>query len=73
MIALGLDPKQTTLFKQSDIPEVFELTTILSNFTPKGLMNRAHAYKAAIAKNSELNKSDIDAGINMGLELRFVG
>jgi len=67
MLALGLNPENMAFFRQSDIPEVFELTTILSAVTPKGLMNRAHAYKAAIAKNTEKGEQDIDAGINMGL------
>ena len=45
-LACGLDPNKTMLYKQSDIPEIFELAWILSCFTPKGFMNRAHAYKA---------------------------
>jgi tryptophanyl-tRNA synthetase len=48
LLALGFDPKGCTFYRQSDVPETFELTSFLSNFTPKGLMNRAHAYKAAI-------------------------
>lgn len=67
LVALGLDPKKVVLFKQSDIYQVFELTSILMNYTPKGLMNRAHAYKASIDKNREAGKEDVDAGINMGL------
>jgi len=65
-LACGLNPDNVLFYKQSSIPETFELTTILMAFTPKGLMNRAHAYKAMIAKNTE-NKKDIDAGVNMGL------
>ena len=65
-LAAGLDPKKVTLYRQSDVPEIFELQTILSNVTPKGLMNRAHAYKAAVDKNRE-NKNDDDNNINMGL------
>jgi len=48
------------------VPETFELTTILMAFTSKGLMNRAHAYKAAVQANTEKGE-DPDAGVNMGL------
>ena len=66
-LALGVDTNKTVFYRQSDIPEIFEISTILSAVTPKGLMNRAHAYKAAIDKNKEQNKKDLDIGINMGL------
>lgn len=66
-LALGLDPERTVLYRQSDVPEIFEITWILSCFTAKGLMNRGHAYKAKIAQNEEQGKADQDAGINMGL------
>jgi tryptophanyl-tRNA synthetase len=66
-IAAGLDPHKTTIYRQSDIPEIFELTWILSCFTPKGMMNRAHAYKAKIQANESEGKSDLDFGVNMGL------
>ena len=66
-IACGLDPEVATFYRQSDIPETFELSWILSCFTPKGLMNRAHAYKAARDRNQESNEPDLDAGVNMGL------
>jgi len=65
-LAAGLDPEKVIFYRQSSIPEVFELTTMLMAFTSKGLMNRAHAYKAAVDKNSEKG-DDPDAGINMGL------
>jgi tryptophanyl-tRNA synthetase len=65
-IALGLDPERVIFFRQSDVPEIFELTWVLSCFTAKGLMNRAHAYKAAVQKNQE-SGADEDAGVNMGL------
>ncbi len=65
-LAAGLDPEKVLLYKQSDIPETFELTTILMAFTAKGLMNRAHAYKAAVDANREKGQSD-DHQINMGL------
>ena len=65
-LAAGLDPEVTTFYRQSDVPEVFELAWVLSCLTAKGLMNRAHAYKAARDANREAGK-DEDAGINMGL------
>lgn len=65
-LACGLDPNKVVFYKQSDIPEVFELNWILSNVTPKGLMNRAHAYKAAVETNVSKNM-DVDYGVNMGL------
>ena len=65
-LACGLNPEKVVFFKQSDIPEVFELNWILANVTPKGLMNRAHAYKAKIEKNLQENQ-DVDFGVNMGL------
>ncbi len=54
-ISLGLDPNKNTFFIQSDIPEVCELTWILSCFTPYGLLQRAHAFKDAISKSKEVN------------------
>ena len=63
-IASGLDVDQTYFYRQSDIPEILELNWILANFTAKGLMNRAHAYKAAVDEN---DKMDPDKGITMGL------
>jgi len=65
-LAAGLDPERVIFYRQSSIPEVFELTTMLMAFTAKGLMNRAHAYKASVAANTEKG-DDPDAGINMGL------
>jgi tryptophanyl-tRNA synthetase len=65
-LAAGLDPERVIFYRQSAIPETFELTTMLMAFTAKGLMNRAHAYKAAVQENVEQNR-DPDAGINMGL------
>ena len=65
-LACGLDPSKTLIYKQSDVPETFELTTILMAFTAKGLMNRAHAYKAAVDVNRSKEQSD-DHQINMGL------
>ena len=65
-LACGLDPNKVIFYKQSDVPEIFEFNWILCNLTPKGLMNRAHAYKACVEKN-ELNNIDRDIGVNMGL------
>jgi len=65
-LALGLDPDEAIFFRQSDIPEITEFTWILSCFTSKGLLNRAHAYKAAVEENLELGH-DPDEGINAGL------
>jgi tryptophanyl-tRNA synthetase len=65
-LAAGLDPEKVIFYRQSSIPEVFELTTQLMAFTSKGLMNRAHAYKAAVQVNEEKGE-ETDAGINMGL------
>lgn len=65
-LALGLDTDRAVLYRQSDIPEVAELAWLLSCVTAKGLMNRAHAYKAAVAEN-EAAGDDPDRGISMGL------
>lgn len=65
-LAAGLNPDKVLFYRQSDVPETFDLTTILMAFTPKGLMNRAHAYKAVVHENEEGGK-DPDDGINMGL------
>ena len=66
-LACGMDPASTVFYRQSDIPEILELNWILSCFTPKGLMNRAHAYKAKVQENQEHGKEDLDFGVNMGL------
>jgi tryptophanyl-tRNA synthetase len=65
-LAAGLDPERVTFYRQSDIPEIPELTWLLTCVTAKGLMNRAHAYKAATDAN-EAAQEDADAGITMGL------
>ena len=65
-LALGLDPKKTYFYRQSDIPEITELCWVLSCSAAKGLMNRAHAYKAAVQANEESGE-DPDFGITMGL------
>ncbi len=66
-MASGLDPEKTYFYRQSDVPEITELAWILSCVTEKGLLNRAHAYKAATDVNKESGKKDTDEGISMGL------
>lgn len=65
-IACGLDPEQVTFYRQSDIPEIPQLTWLLTVVTGKGLLNRAHAYKAAVDKNLEAGL-DPDADVTAGL------
>ena len=65
-LALGLDPEKTYFYRQSDIPEITELSWVLTCSAAKGLMNRAHAYKAALQANEESGE-DPDFGITMGL------
>ncbi|MGH8213837.1 MAG: tryptophan--tRNA ligase [Rhodanobacteraceae bacterium] len=65
-LACGLDPQRVTFYRQSDIPEIPELAWLLTCVTPKGLVNRAHAYKAAVDANTSAGE-DPDAGINLGL------
>ena len=66
-LACGLDPERVVFYRQSDIPEIPELTWILSSVTAKGLMNRAHAYKAAVQGNLDSGDKDPDKGITMAL------
>ena len=65
-LACGLDTSRVVFYRQSDIPEIPELTWLLTCVTPKGLMNRAHAYKASADANLAAGE-DVDAGITMGL------
>jgi tryptophanyl-tRNA synthetase len=65
-LAAGLDVSRVTFYRQSDIPEIPELTWLLTCVAAKGLLNRAHAYKASVDKNLETGE-DPDAGITMGL------
>lgn len=66
LLALGFDPARDHLYKQSDIPEVFELSIILACLTPKGLLNRGHAYKSAVDENRSVGRPD-DSGVSAGL------
>ena len=65
-LAAGLDPERVFFYRQSDIPEVTELTWLLTCVTGKGLLNRAHAYKAAVDKNLAAG-ADADADVTAGL------
>ncbi len=65
-LACGLDPERVTFYRQSDIPEIPELTWLLTCVAGKGLLNRAHAYKAAVDQNVARGE-DPDAGVTMGL------
>ena len=65
-LALGLDTDTAVFYRQSDVPEILELTWILTCSTAKGLMNRAHAYKAVVQENIEAGE-DPDFAVNMGL------
>ena len=65
-LALGLDTDRAVFYRQSDIPEIPELAWILSCSAAKGLMNRAHAYKAAVQANAEAGQEP-DFGVSMGL------
>jgi tryptophanyl-tRNA synthetase len=65
-LALGLDTERAVFYRQSDIPEIPELTWVLNCSAAKGLMNRAHAYKAAVQSNEEQGE-DPDFGVTMGL------
>ncbi len=69
LLAAGLDPTKVTMFRESDVPEISELSAYLMHVTPKGLMNRAHAYKAAVDANAAQGKvgEDQDIGVDMGL------
>ncbi len=65
-LACGLDVNKATFYRQSDIPEIPELCWLLTCVAGKGLLNRAHAYKASVDKNVEQGE-DPDAGVTMGL------
>ncbi len=66
-LALGLDTDNAMFYRQSDIPEIPQLTWILTGVTAKGLMNRAHSYKAMVQANEESGNRDPDKGIMMAL------
>jgi len=67
-LACGLDPQRVTFYRQSDIPEIPELTWLLTCVSAKGMLNRAHAYKASVDKNLAKNEDpdfDVSAGLFM--------
>ena len=66
-MALGLDTDHAYFYRQSDIPEIPELTWILHGMTAQGLMNRAHSYKASVQANVESGNKDPDKGVMMAL------
>lgn len=66
-LALGLDTDKVTFYRQSDIPEIPQLAWFLTCVTAKGMMNRAHAYKASVDENQRQANADLDQGISMGL------
>lgn len=66
-LACGLDPNQVVFYRQSDIAQIPELAWILNCNCAKGLMNRAHAYKAAVDNNLACADTDPDFGVSMGL------
>lgn len=66
-MALGVDTAETCFYRQSDIPEIPALAWVLTTQAAKGLMNRAHAYKAQVQINEEAGNRDPDKGITMGL------
>jgi tryptophanyl-tRNA synthetase len=68
-LAIGLDPKKVTLFKQSDIPQVTELTWIFNCITTVPYLMRAHAFKDAEAKNKEVNVGLFDYPILMASDI----
>ena len=65
-LACGLDPQSVWFYRQSDIPEIPELTWLLTCVAGKGILNRAHAYKAAVDRNRAESQDD-DAGVSAGL------
>ncbi|TQV87794.1 tryptophan--tRNA ligase [Aliikangiella coralliicola] len=65
-LALGINTDNSVFYRQSDVPEISELCWILNCVAAKGLLNRAHAYKAAVDANLESN-NDPDAAITMGI------
>src|SRR3954471_20032125 len=66
LLACGLDRQNVHLYRQSRVPAVARMSALLSNLADKGLLNRAHAYKAAVAANVAAGR-DPDHGVNMGL------
>jgi tryptophanyl-tRNA synthetase len=66
LLACGLDHDRVHLYRQSRVPAIAQITALLANVTSKGTLNRAHAYKAAVAANVAAGR-DPDHGVNMGV------
>jgi tryptophanyl-tRNA synthetase len=72
-LAAGLDPERAILFRQSDLPEVAELTWILSSITPMGMLERAHAYKAAMDKGEDVDHGLFTYPVLMAADILLYG
>lgn len=72
-LALGLDPDKSVFWVQSDVPEVQELTWVLSNFTPMGLLERCHSYKDKIAKGIAANHGLFAYPVLMAADILLFG
>lgn len=72
-LAIGVDPKKTTIFLQSDVPEVTELAWIFNTLTTVPYLSRAHAFKDAEAKNKEVNVGLFDYPILMAADILMYG
>ena len=70
-LACGLDPKKSVFFRQSDVPEVTELTWMLSTVTPMGLLERAHSYKDKVAKGISPNHGLFAYPVLMAADILF--
>lgn len=72
-LALGIDPEKSTFYVQSDVPEVTELTWILSNVTPMGLLERAHSYKDKLARGIAPNHGLFAYPVLMAADILLYG
>lgn len=72
-LAAGLEPERAILFRQSDLPEVTELTWMLSSVTPMGMLERAHAYKAAKDKGEEIDHGTFTYPVLMAADILLYG
>jgi tryptophanyl-tRNA synthetase len=72
-LAAGVDPDRAILFRQSDLPEVAELTWILTSITPMGMLERAHAYKAAMDKGEDIDHGLFTYPVLMAADILLYG
>jgi tryptophanyl-tRNA synthetase len=72
-LGAGLDPERAILFRQSDLPEVTELTWILTSITPMGMLERAHAYKAAMDKGEDVDHGLFTYPVLMAADILLYG